>query len=62
LGGEFRDGQMVLEGLTIRRDGQQVRQRITWTPLPDGRVRQHRNKPPDRQTWTTAFDGRHSRR
>ncbi|MGH8205099.1 MAG: hypothetical protein ACREST_10855 [Steroidobacteraceae bacterium] len=38
-------------------------QRVTWTPLPDGRVRQHWESTTDGgRTWTTAFDGYYSRR
>jgi len=38
-------------------------QRITWTPLPDGRVRQHWESTADSgKTWTTAFDGYYSKR
>lgn len=38
-------------------------QRITWTPLPDGRVRQHWQASKDGGvTWTTAFDGTYRRR
>jgi len=38
-------------------------QRVTWTPLGDGRVRQHWESTADGgKTWTTAFDGYYSRR
>jgi hypothetical protein len=38
-------------------------QRITWTPLPDGRVRQHWETTSDGgKNWTTAFDGTYTRR
>jgi Tetratricopeptide repeat len=38
-------------------------QRISWTPLADGRVRQHWQSSTDGgRTWTTAFDGYYSRR
>lgn len=38
-------------------------QRITWRPLPDGRVRQLWESSSDEgRTWTTAFDGYYSRR
>ncbi|MGH8251502.1 MAG: tetratricopeptide repeat protein [Steroidobacteraceae bacterium] len=37
--------------------------RVTWTPLPDGRVRQHwESKAGDARTWTTVFDGYYTRR
>ncbi len=37
--------------------------RITWTPLDDGRVRQHWEATADGgKTWTTVFDGYYSRR
>lgn len=35
--------------------------RVTWTPLKDGRVRQHWESSADRsKTWTTVFDGYYS--
>jgi hypothetical protein len=38
-------------------------QRVTWTPLGDGRVRQHWEISDDGgRTWKTAFDGFYSRR
>ncbi len=38
-------------------------QRVTWTPLDDGRVRQHWEATTDGgKTWTTAFDGYYTRR
>ncbi len=38
-------------------------QRITWTPLDDGRVRQHWEATADGgQSWATVFDGYYSRR
>jgi hypothetical protein len=38
-------------------------QRLTWTPLPDGGVRQHWEKSVDGGTsWTTVFDGHYQRR
>ena len=53
---------MVLEGTGKGRDGKPVRSRITWTPLEDGRVRQHwQLSRDDGATWTTAFDGLYSR-
>ena len=63
-------GGLVLEGGLQGRDmvlqsaeaAGQI-QRITWTPLPDGRVRQHWQSSADAgKTWTTAFDGMYTRR
>jgi hypothetical protein len=40
----------------------EVRQRIRWTPLPDGAVRQLWERSDDRgATWQTVFDGRYVR-
>jgi hypothetical protein len=59
LEGTFRDGKMVLEG---EHEGTTRRERITWTPLPGGEVRQHWESSKDSgATWTTAFDGRYTR-
>lgn len=42
--------------------GSTLRQRISWTPLPDGAVRQFwEQSEDDGATWTTAFDGRYVR-
>ena len=39
-----------------------VQQRITWTPAPDGSVRQLWESSPDGgRTWTVVFDGRYVR-
>lgn len=49
LNGGLKNGVMVLESPTNR---------ITWTPLPGGDVRQHWETSADQgKTWTTAFDG-----
>jgi hypothetical protein len=43
--------------------GDPTRQRITWTPLPDGAVRQHWEASDDGgASWRTVFDGRYLRR
>jgi hypothetical protein len=59
LDGEFSDGKMVLAGKSAPgANGVVAVQRITWTPLPDGRVRQHwETSTDDGKAWTTAFDG-----
>ena len=57
LDGGLVDGAMVLEGETIAPTGT-VRNRITWTRLDQGRVRQHWQTSADSgRTWTNAFDG-----
>ena len=59
LEGGLKDQSMVLATTS---DAQNV-QRITWTPLTDGRVRQHWESTTDSgKTWTTQFDGYYSRR
>lgn len=59
LEGGRQGGSMVL---ATTGDPRNV-ERITWTPLPDGRVRQHWESTADGgETWTTVFDGYYSRR
>jgi hypothetical protein len=58
--GGLRDGRMILAGETVDADkpGVKVANRITWQPLPDGRVRQLWETSTDKgATWTTTFDG-----
>jgi hypothetical protein len=61
--GKFADGSMVLQGpLHYVREGRTTWLRGTWTPLADGRVRQHFEESADRgQTWKEWFDGYYSR-
>jgi hypothetical protein len=62
LTGGLRDRSMVLEGQTVGREKEVVRQRITWTPREDGRVRQlWEQSSDDGKTWTVAFDGMYSK-
>lgn len=60
LEGGLVDDRMRLDGEADddARPGHRVRQRIEWSPQPDGRVRQHWQVSKDGgATWTTAFDG-----
>lgn len=58
LDGGMAEGRMVL----VSAPGA-ARNRITWTPLPDGRVRQLWEATSDNgTTWTTAFDGYYEKR
>ena len=64
LDGEWSDGKMVLAGKSAPdAKGVVALQRITWTPLTDGRVRQHWETSADAgKTWSTAFDGYYTKR
>jgi len=60
LAGGLVEGRMVLEGETpaAAPGAPPVKNRITWTPSPDGNVRQHWETSADAgKTYTTAFDG-----
>lgn len=60
LEGGWADNRMVLTGETIdaAKPGTVTINRITWTPLPDGRVRQQWDTSSDRgKTWQASFDG-----
>ena len=58
LVGGLDGGRMVLES-----DGGAARQRITWTPLPDGRVRQLWDSSADGgRTWKVEFDGMYAKK
>jgi hypothetical protein len=64
LAGRFEGGSMVLESSDPHADkpGATRRQRIRWTPLPDGAVRQlWEQSDDDGATWSVAFDGRYVR-
>jgi hypothetical protein len=57
LFGGMRSGSMVLQGERAIR-GRPTIDRITWTPLPDGRVRQHWQASTNGgKTWSDVFDG-----
>jgi hypothetical protein len=61
--GGLEDGSMVLVGTLVARDGTATPFRGTWTPLPDGRVRQFfEQSTDDGKTWTPWFDGYYTRK
>lgn len=62
LEGGVRDGKMVLEGQTTGADAQLTRHRITWTPNPDGSVRQFWESTDAKDQWSTTFDGMYTRK
>lgn len=60
--GGWRDGRMLLEGQTTGTDGRITRHRISWTPAPDGSVRQLWESTDAQGAWSVAFDGRYVKR
>ena len=65
LEGEFADGKMTLEGdaPSRRERGSVIRNRITWSMLEGGRVRQLWDVSEDGgKTWKVVFDGTYVRK
>jgi CubicO group peptidase (beta-lactamase class C family) len=62
LEGGIRDGKMVLEGQTTASDQTITKHRITWTPSPDGTVRQLWESTDLAGQWIVAFDGKYVRK
>lgn len=62
LEGGMRDGSMVMEGNGIDAKGKPQKQRMTWTPNPDGTVRQHWEVQDEKGEWKTSFDGKYERK
>jgi hypothetical protein len=62
LDGGLVEGKMVLEGATVDAKGSSTRHRITWTPNPDGSVRQFWESTNAAGEWGVAFDGRYVRK
>lgn len=63
MSGGWNGSSMLLEGkLQYLADSKVTLLRGTWTPMPDGRVRQHFVESRDEgETWTEWFDGYYSR-
>lgn len=62
LEGGISDGKMVLEGQTTGVDQTLTRHRISWTPHPDGSVRQLWESTNANGEWAVAFDGKYTRK
>jgi hypothetical protein len=62
LEGGLRSGSMVLEGQTTGTDALATKHRITWSPNPDGSVRQLWESTDAKGQWTVAFDGLYTRK
>lgn len=63
LNGGLKDGAMVMQSAPVPRpNGGTVINRITWSPLANGDVRQHWETSTDAgKTWTSSFDGLYRR-
>ena len=63
LAGKFENGAMRMEGERAATGKQPaMRHRITWTPLPGGKVRQlWESTPAGKDQWSTQFDGLYER-
>ena len=62
LRGGLKESAMVLEGEGPDPAGRMIKQRVTWTPKADGRVRQFWESSTDGgRSWTVAFDGWYAR-
>lgn len=62
LRGSLKDGAMVLEGDGPGPNGTTLKQRVTWTPKHDGRVRQCWETSADGgRSWRVSFDGWYAR-
>jgi hypothetical protein len=58
LAGGLQGKSMVLEGDAVSPAGAAIRNRIAWTPEPDGRVRQVWSTSTDGgKSWRVTFDG-----
>ncbi len=63
LDGELQNGKMVLAGQTQGQDGKPIQHEIAWTPMEDGRVKQHWRTSRDAgKTWSDAFVGLYARK
>lgn len=63
LSGGIKNGAMVLDGSLPMPSGKTQLQRITWTPMPDGRVSQRWETSDDTgKSWQVSFIGYYRRK
>jgi hypothetical protein len=60
--GDFRDGAMRFEGESHVASGKRILRKLTFTPLPDGSVRQRSEASLDGKTWKVNYDYTYVRR
>jgi len=60
--GGWRDGAMRLEGESRVAPGKRIFRKLTFTPLPDGSVRQRSEASLDGKTWKVNYDYTYVRR
>jgi hypothetical protein len=61
LEGHWDGKSMVLEGIAPGADGALTKQRIRWTPSPDGSVQQLWESAKGKGKWVVVFDGRYTK-
>lgn len=63
VGGPHEGGMRLTDPANVTaRSPSPIHTRMTFTPSPDGSVRQHGETSPDGQTWTTRYDFTYRRR
>jgi hypothetical protein len=62
LEGGLQGQSMVLQGRTTQPGDKVTKHRITWTPNPDGSVRQYWESADSKGGWKPVFDGKYTRR
>ena len=62
LDGHWDGKSMLLEGDAAGADGALTKQRITWSPSPDGSVRQLWESADSKGAWVVVFDGQYTKR
>ena len=63
FGTPFKDGALHYQGESLNSTGNKMLHRLTFSQLPEGRVRQFWEQSRDGgKTWGVAFDGEYTRK
>lgn len=63
LSGNIEEGAMVMRGITLSSNGEQMEHKISWTPQQNGSVIQHwQARKPSDDEWRTLFKGIYTRK